>query len=585
MFWRRVKQYSSRPLLLVKQGMSYRSISWQELGEKVMNLALSLSREGLNPDDKVGIIAPNRQEWIISDLATLACRAVVVPLHPQLPPQILVQLLSNLNLKILFLPNFTLIKKLEQAAGGKLAIEKIICFDTPLPTGEPGTTLREILKKGKEPCKCSIRGFEKLIEQGKAEELATFSYTEGVTGIPKAAKFTHHNLLEACRDYQKVFSVSEKDTLVSGLSLSCILERSLCYYFILYQGGQIAYPEGETGVISTLREVQPTILSGHPKFYQRLYNHLLERIDRLPRLKRKLLHFLLSQRIKSFREYKKEKHLLSSLKQNILYYPFLRNLKKLLNTHLRYFISNVNLPCRFIEFFQALGINFIGGYHLTEATGLVTANTESNFKLGTQGQPFPRVKIKTTPDGELLVKSSNFSQGYHQTELEEELSHNAWFTTGDLGYFDEDNFLIVSGRKDDIIHLTSGIKINPQEIELALIEDKYISNAVVFGNNQSYLVALIVPNFENLKKFAQENKISWITLPELVAHAKIQTFITSRIAMRLTSFPLSHQVKKFILLHRPLAVEENELTPHFCLRRQVIAEKFKSEIEKLYQEK
>ncbi|RMF47579.1 MAG: long-chain fatty acid--CoA ligase [Deltaproteobacteria bacterium] len=416
------------------------------------------------------------------------------------------------------------------------------------------------------------------------EDLASIVYTSGTTGPPKGAMLTHDNILSAVEAAAETFSIDTGDSCLSFLPLSHVFERVDGYYFMLIQGATINYAESIDSVPTNLQEVKPTLVISVPRLFEKMYARVMERVTSGPWLKKQIFFAALKACTRELHLMQEGRpvpkalaHICALARDKVF-----SKLREPLGGRIRFFVSGgAPLAQNVAEFFLAAGLPIYEGYGLTETCAGIAANCEGHVRLGTVGRCFPGTEVSLAEDGEILIRGKTVFKGYWQDPARTaEAIQDGWFRTGDIGTIDRDDYLRITDRKKDLIITAGGENIAPQLIENSLKEDKFIANAFVFGNRKPYLVGLLVPNFENLEKYARLKKIPYLDHCSLVTHPAILDLIRRRIDRIQSGQPGFMHIKRFTLLSRDFS--GREITPTLKLKRKVIRENFSDLIEGMY---
>lgn len=585
MFFNRAEKYRMKTALRFKSQGKYNDVDYAEFALIVRCLAIALKKLGIGKGDRVAIVSENRPEWLYADLATLALGAVTVPIYPTGSAKECAFIVSHSETKILFVSTQELWMRLESDLKQCANLESIILFDevSGLPEVKSFWGLirdeRSRYSKEKDPVDASVA-------QVKRDEIATIIYTSGTTGTPKGVMLTHENILSNCWATSRVVDISERDTALSVLPLSHIFERMAGFYLQIYQGSTIAFAENMKMVGENLLEVRPTVMNAVPRFFEKLYDQILLGIEERGAVVGALFRW-------AFQTGKK----VSCLKQEgrspscFLRAAFLAvqclvfsKIKKKLGGRIRFFISGgAPLSKEIAEFFHALDILVIEGYGLTETSPVISCNRESRYRFGSVGLPLENVQVKIAPDGEICVKGPSVMKGYYKNEeATRAVMSEGWFATGDIGRLDGDGFLYITDRKKDLIKTAAGKYVSPQQVENLLISDNWIQQAFVYGDKRKFIVALIVPEFQELEHCAREHGWSFTSRKDLTGLKEVKGLFGERVNTALKDLAEYEKVKYFALLPEEMSLEKGELTPTLKMKRRVVFEKYQSVIEKLY---
>lgn len=574
--------YAGHPVFREKSNSRFRDIGWDEFVAQLRARGRGLLALSLQPGERVAIMAPNSPQWAWADLAIQACGAISVPVYHTEGLANTLYLLNDSGSRLAFVWSPVVAAELLQNLAAVPALETIILLNGELP--DPRILPLEQFLRPPDP---TLDGrFDERLKMGKADDLASIVYTSGTTGTAKGAMLTHRNFLSNIRSCRTLFDISPRDTCLSFLPLSHVFERMAGYYMMLRKGATIAYAEGIDSVPLNLKEVRPTLLISVPRLYEKMYARIMERVVSSPWPKRKLflaaLHLCRQQVAaeQSGRTLAPGPRLLAAAARRLLH----TRLQEPLGGQLRYFVSGGAPLARDVaEFFLAAGIPVYEGYGLTETSPVLTANTAQALRLGTVGRPIPGTRIRIAADGEILAAGPGVFQGYWQRPEESAaVLIDDWFHTGDVGRLDADGFLAITDRKKDLIITASGENIAPQAIENRLKTDKFIANALVCGDRRPFLTALLVPNFDNLIRYARLKQIDFLSMCDLVNHPRILELLRRRVEHLQAGQPKFQQVKRFTLLSRDFSAEGGEVTPTLKVRRQAVSEKFRHLIDSMY---
>ncbi len=574
--------YAGRPVFREKTDGRYLDIGWDEFVAQLRARARGLLALALQPGERAAVMAPNSPQWAWADLAIQSCGAVTVPIYHTEGLDNTLYLLSDSGSRLLFVWSPLVAAELLQRLDELPVLETVILLNGRLE--HPRVIPLETFLR--QPDAALDRLLDERLTMARADDLASIVYTSGTTGTAKGAMLTHRNFLSNIRACHTLFDISPRDTCLSFLPLSHVFERMAGYYMMLRQGATIAYAEGIDSVPLNLREVRPTLLISVPRLYEKMYARTMERVLSSPWPKRKLfvgaLH-LCRRRVAA-----------DQAGQSLA--PWLRipaaaarallhaRLQEPLGGRLRYFVSGGAPLARDVaEFFLAAGIPIYEGYGLTETSPVIAANTARALRLGTVGRPIPGTRVRLAADGEILAAGPGVFPGYwNRPEQTAEVLIDGWFHTGDVGILDSDGFLAITDRKKDLIITAAGENIAPQAIESRLKADKFIANAMVCGDRRPFLTALLVPNFDNLIRYAHLKNIDFLTMCDLVNHPRILQLLRRRVEHLQAGLPGFRQVKRFTLLSRDFSAEGGEITPTLKIRRQIVTDKFRHLIDSMY---
>ncbi len=579
------KNYQKEALMLVKKEGQYRPISTAEFCGRVRNISAGLRELGLKKEDKLIILSENRPEWVMVDLATVCMGAVTVPIYTSLTPEQIKYIITDSEARFVVCSSQDMWKKLEAIKNELPLVDRYIMFEDQTLAGV--LSLKEVEERGARLNQQSPEDFERIALSVGPEDLATIIYTSGTTGIPKGAMLTHYNLVSNVQALRSIIEFTDKDTALSFLPLSHVLER-MCTFAWIYVGATIAYAESLDTVAQNLIEARPTIMVSVPRLFDKFYARVIDNVLSSSNLKKKIFFWAL----KVGRKYAQKKinrekiSFCLKYKYRLAFRLVFSKIVEKTGGRVRFFVSGgAPLSRDIAEFFYAMGILIIEGYGLTETSPVIAVNRLEDFRFGTVGKILPGVEVKIAADGEIWARGPNVMKGYFKKEAEtREAFEDGWFKTGDIGFLDKDGYLVITDRKKDIIVTAGGKNVAPQPIENTIKTSPYIANAVVVGTHRKFVSALIVPDFEKLEKYAQENSIAYRNRQELIARPDIYEFFMKEIDRLTPHLAPYEKIKKIAILEKDFEIEAGEMTPTLKVRRKIVEEKYREVIDRLYAE-
>ncbi len=582
-----VARYGEETALKYKQGGAYHDISWRTFGESVRHVALGLSKLGVVRGDRVAILSENRPEWPISDLAILSEGAITVPIYQTNTARQVAYILNNAEAKVAIVSTAEQLQKIKEAGSDLTFLEKVVVMDR-VSDGDviPFDLLRQM---GKELHEQQPDLFQQHVVRAVTSDTATIIYTSGTTGDPKGVMLTHGNILFNCDAAPSVVPLSHEDMSLSFLPLSHVFERTVGQFLLIFNGVTIAYAESVDTVAENMGEVRPTLMISVPRLYEKMQARVLDKVKEGPAIRQKIFFWGIGvgRKLMPYRLAGKGGPLLLRLGYAVAERLVFSKIKERLGGRLRYFISGgAPLSQEIAEFFYAAGVTIVEGYGLTETSPVITANRYDRIRFGTIGVPLDGVEVKIAEDGEILTRSPSVMKGYFRNEqaTRDAIDEEGWFHTGDVGVIDEDRFVTITDRKKDIIVTSGGKNVSPQNIEIILTMDPYISQVVVYGDRRKYLTALVVPEFE---KLVQEMKVKGFqpaSNKELVEDPRAYAFMMARVEALQKDLARYEKIKKIALLDQELTQENGEITPTMKVRRKTITAKYGALLDSLYKE-
>ncbi len=584
LFLNTLKTYPKDDLMAAKIEGRYAPISTEEFGRRVKHLSLGLADLGLGQGDKLVIFSENRPEWTITDFAALCAGAVTVPIYTSLMPEQVKYIINDSDARIVVCSNRNLWLKVEAVRAELPSVHHFILIDEEGPQGV--VSLSEVMARGKTIAAADPGRFEKRALAVKPGDLASIIYTSGTTGIPKGVMLTHGNFVSNSKALDAVTEFSVKDTVLSFLPLSHVLERMTTFSWI-YKGASIYYAESIETVAENLLEVRPTIMISVPRLFDKIYAKVMDNVLAQSPLKRKIFFWALGVGKKYGARKIRHQPIpwWLGLRRKIAAKLVFGKIVEKTGGRVHFFVSGgAPLSGDVAEFFYAIGITILEGYGLTETAPVLTCNTFDRMKFGTVGPPVPEVEIKIAPDGEILAKGPNVMKGYYKKEQEtREAMEGGWFHTGDIGHFDEEGFLVITDRKKDILITAGGKNVSPQPIENTLKANPYVQTAVVVGGGRKFISALIVPNYDKLEAYAKAKGIPFGSRKELVGREEITSFMLAEVNRATPNLASYERIKKIVLLDRDFDAD-TELTPSLKVKRHIVEKVFKPLIDLLYKD-
>lgn len=589
-FYDSANRYSAKAALKEKVNGVYRSITYQEMKERVEQVAVFLLDSSLDTGDRVALLSENRPEWPIVDMGMISAGMVNVPIYPTLTASQVAYILNDSGSKGIVVSSAAQLDKVRTLLKDCPQLEWVVCLDDCHEIELQGVRLldyKTLLAEGESLLKTKRAELDARLQLAKPSDTVSIVYTSGTTGNPKGVMLSHSNFASNAVAAAEAMGFNYNQTSLSFLPLSHVLER-VVNYVMQYCGATIAYAESIDTIGDNLQEVKPSAFVAVPRVFEKIYTRILQNIENDKPLKRKIFYWALgigkqasvyTTRGKSMPTTLAAKH---ALADKLVF----SKIRARTGGNLEFAVSGgAPLMKELAEFFFAVGINIYEGYGLTETSPVICINRPKYVKPGTVGQAIEHVEVKIAEDGEILARGPNIMQGYFNNPeaTAEVINQDGWFHTGDIGEIDEEGFLKITDRKKEIIVMSNGKNVAPQPVENKLKTSPYIEQAVLVGNNQKYMAALIYPNFEALEKAAKEQGFK-AESPEEVAHSKaVQDFLRKEIDQLTEEFARYEKVKKFALLTEEMTQENDCLTPTLKLKRRVIQSKYESLIHSLFE--
>ena len=588
LFFDAVAKYDKPDALQHKVNGTFQPISSQTLADRVRRVALGLRELGVQPGDRVAILSENRPEWAIADYACVTSGVADVPLYPNLPAEQAAYIIRDSGAVALFVSDAAQAAKIAGVRNGLPSLRTIITFAGERHAGVEHT-LAELEANGAVVDDDAHRvAYRAAADAVKPNDVATFIYTSGTTGEPKGVMLTHDNLFSNTLASAAAIPFGEGEVGLSFLPLSHIFERMGGHYLMFHVGCSIAYAESMDTVPIDMQTVRPTLVLSVPRLYEKMYARVLENALAGGAVKKRIFFWArkVAEQWADVKLTGGEPAGLLALKYRIAQKLVFSKLQARTGGRLRYFVSGgAPLAPEINKFFFAAGLVILEGYGLTETSPVIAVNTPAAFRIGSVGKPLPGVEVKIESDGEILTRGPHVMKGYYNKPdaTRESIDAEGWFHTGDIGVLTDD-FLSITDRKKDIIVTAGGKNIAPQPIESMIKTNKYVSQAVVIGDKRKFPIVLIVPNWEQLEKYAKHKNIIWTDRAQLREMPTIQAKMDKEVRGQFTGLAPFEMPKKIALLEHDFSIERGELTPTLKVKRRVIDKTYKSLIDKLYAE-
>lgn len=566
---------------------AWRSISSQQFHHQVAAVAQNLLNWGIRKGDRVAILSENRPEWAVADFATLLVGAVTVPLYTTLTPGQTSVLLQDSGARIIFLSSQRQLDKILSVVS-QTRLEKIVLMDdTELPAASVACDkFAELVQNARSNLSPQIAAQARSVAP---DELATIVYTSGTTGDSKGAMLTHGNIASNIS-----YSLSECEIHPGMVSVSflplCHITARHVDFALLYHAVTLAYCPFIEQLPKVLVEVRPSVFVAVPRVYEKIYAQAVQKSKGFPR------HKIFDWAFAVGHEHKPEVlagETPRSIPWKLANKLVFSKLREGMGGRVEIFISGgAPLGRELAEWYADAGIRIHEGYGLTETSPVIAVNTPSHHRIGTVGRTLPNIEVRIAEDGEILVRGPSIFRGYWQRPAETaqafvgglpgDPATDGWFKTGDIGNIDGDGYLSVTDRKKDLIKTSGGKFIAPQPIESSLKLNPLVSSAAILGDKRKFAVAMISPNFATLEDWARSHQIAFSTRLELIGRpevTKLYEGIVEKINETLARF---EKLKRVLLIAEEFTVENGALTPTMKLRRRVIEERYRRQIEELY---
>lgn len=571
-----VSRFADRKALSFNSGDGLTHITYADLWEQVRSVRRGLSALGMVRGDRLAILSYNCVEWAVSDLAAHSLGAVTVPIYHTLPPAQVEYLVRDSHASILVVEDGKQFAKVEQVRASLGDVKHIVVMHGDAPDG--AITFPQLIERGGS-CEATDADLDTEAERISPNDLATLIYTSGTTGEPKGAMLSHRALLHTSWAARDIVDLDEHDVFLSFLPLCHVVERVGGHYLPLTLGAHIIYSGGPFTVASEIAGVRPTVFLCVPRLYEAIQDRVLEVIRKAPPLRRAVAGWALRVGGGYAEAVRTQSAISPWLKAcyglaDRLALSAIRD--RATGGRVRFLVSGgAPLSASTFAFFDSIGVRILEGYGLTEFP-VISLNRPNKRCPVTVGQPLRDVEVKVGADGEIMARGPSLMDGYYgkPEATAEAINSEGWFLTGDIGEISADGVIRITDRKKDIIVLANGKNVAPQPIEARLKLSQYISEAVILGDKQAVLFALIVPQFELLAQWAQEQGIAADDRQALVERPEVKQLIKQEVASANAELADFERIKRFELITTPFSIESGELTPTLKVRRRVVSERY-----------
>ncbi len=622
--WQVAAQSHASAFRVKKADGSWISWSWAVYGAEVRALSRSLANAGVQKGDRVAILSGNRPEYFITDLALLSLRAVPLPIYHTDSPEQVGQILYQSEAIGLFCENTAELDKIHQIRKRLPHLRLLARFTTKeessadtetRTTGQPTAAQMAHEQAAENTCRDDYYNYKELIEEGRRldaanpeayeadckrvtpEDLITLIYTSGTTGAPKGVILTHTNIAWTINSVTQRDGIGSRNVpyrVLSYLPLAHVIARSIDYYAALHYGGETWFGGGVSFLREDLPACRPTLFIAPPRVYEKFQEALIQHSHELGFFQKNLFHTAIAngQQVTQALSLNTSPVLHDRVLRPVFNKLVLAKVRKQLGldqVHADIYAGSAPIAKKTLFFFHALGLPLKNSYGMSEACLAITMqphdDPQLSAKLGTVGTVVPGGELKISDESEILYRGSNvFGSYWKNPEDTAKTLINGWLHTGDLGELDEDGYLTITGRKKDLIITASGHNISPQGIETALAADKHIDHAIVVGDRQEYLSALITIDTKNINQWAKRQGIdlSEIRPEELPDQPAVKNLVQKKIDKVNKTVALSEQIKRFTILPESFSLENALITPSMKTKREAIQKQFAGLIESMY---
>ncbi len=581
----RVAQDGAKTALKYKKSEQWESISWATFGEQLDALSLALLSCGIGVQDKVGIYSNNMPQWTTADIGALQLRAVTVPIYPTNTASQAAYIVNDSDIKVLFVGEQAQYDAAISIWDQCEQLELIVAMsnDIQIQADTKSLSWDAFMSLGQSHHKAELI---QRVEEIALDDLITLIYTSGTTGQPKGVMLTYENIAAQLEGHDRRLGLTPQDVSLCFLPLSHVFERAWTFY-VLYKGAVNCYLKDTFQVREALADIRPTVMSAVPRFYEKIYSAIHEKVSKAPVIRQALFYWAVNAGAKMAECQRSDT-------QPSLWLRYNHKLAdKLVLSKLRTLLGgNINfMPCGGAKldetigrFFHSIGINVKLGYGMTETTATVSCWADGPFDPDSIGTPMPGAEVKIGDNNEILVRGPMVMKGYYKLpkETANTFDEQGFLKTGDAGHIDDNGNVFITDRIKELMKTSVGKYIAPQIIEGTLGKDHFIEQIAIIADTRKFVSALIVPCFDSLEAYAQGLNIKYHDRMDLIKHSQVVEMFESRLEGLQQELAKFEQVKKFTLLPNAFSMDSGELTPTLKLRRKVIIERYQNEIEEMY---
>lgn len=590
---RRAEKYGDKVALKYRdyETSQWIPITWNQFSQIVRQVANALIELGVQEEENIGIFSQNKPECLYVDFGAFANRAVTIPLYATSSPAQAQYIINDAQIRYIFVGEQFQYDAAFSVFGFCQSLQQLIIFDRAVvrdPRDMTSIYFDEFLETGKALPNNDI--VEERTSRASDDDLANILYTSGTTGEPKGVMLHHSNYMEAFRIHDiRLVDMTDQDVSMNFLPLTHVFEKAWTYLCI-HKGVQICINLRPVDIQTTIKEIRPTLMCSVPRFWEKVYAGVQEKIAQETGLKKAMmLDAIKVGKIHNIDYLRKGKTppLMNQLKYKFYEKTVYALLKKTIGIENGNFFPTAGaaVPDEICEFVHSVGINMLVGYGLTESTATVSCFLNKGYEIGSVGTIMPDVEVKIGEENEILLRGKTITKGYYKKAeaTAAAIDKDGWFHTGDAGYM-KDGQLYLTERIKDLFKTSNGKYISPQALETKLTIDRYIDQIAIIADQRKFVSALIVPVYGFVKDYAKEKGIEYKDMEELLQHPKVIGLFRARIDTLQQQFAHYEQVKRFTLLPEPFSMERGELTNTLKLKRPVVAKNYKELIDKMYEE-
>ncbi|MGW3547170.1 AMP-dependent synthetase/ligase [Janibacter hoylei] len=569
-------------------GIAWDELTWAQLGDRVWQLAAGLVDLGIRPEDRVSLASSTRIEWVLADYAIMAAGAATTTIYPTSISDDVAFIVDNSGSRVVIAEDAEQVGKLRQVRDAIPEVMTVVVVDTDgVDLDDWVISFEDLEARGAALLAAEPGVVDARIDATGPQSLATIIYTSGTTGRPKGVRLRHATWTYQGAAIRSTGMLTPDDVHYLWLPLSHVFAKVLLL-ISTDVGMQTAVDGRIDKIVDNLGEVRPTFMAAAPRIFEKVYGKLSLGMQEEGGAKAKIFDFASA----TARQYSQAQSdgrrpgLLLGLKHKVADKLVFAKVRDRFGGRVRFFISgSAALNTDIAHWFNGAGLPILEGYGLTETSAAATVNRPYALRVGTVGWPNVQTEIKVAEDGEILVRGEHVMEGYHNNPeaTAEVLTEDGWFHTGDIGEVDADGFVKITDRKKDLFKTSNGKYVAPSQIESTFKGlCPYVGQLLVHGENRQFVTALVTLDEEAIQPWAEANGLADAGYTEIVSSMQAREMVQSYVDELNAGLNRHEQIKRFHILGRDLTVEDGELTPSLKLRRKVVADKFKGDIEEMY---
>ncbi|BBX60856.1 AMP-dependent synthetase [Mycobacterium saskatchewanense] len=568
------------------QDHTWESVTWQQVGERVRNLAAGLIALGIAPEDRVALASATRYEWVLVDFAIMCAGAATTTVYPTTHATDVAYIVANSGSRVVVAENQAQLDKLLEHRGELPEVRKVVLIDGN-GDGEWTITLADLEQMGKQLLADSPGAVDERVAAIGPDQLASLIYTSGTTGRPKGVRLSHRSWTYTAAAIDSLGILGPDDLNFLWLPLAHAFGKVMLALPL-----QIGFPTAIDGrverIIDNLATLHPTIMGAAPRIFEKAHARVQEMAAEQGRLTKMMLDWAVGvgRKVSDARQAGRKPSLASMVAYKVADRLVLSTIRERFGGRLRFFVSAAAALDRDVaQWFDAVGIAVLEGYGLTETAAASFINRPNAYRFGTVGHPFPATEARIADDGEILLRGPGVMSAYHDLPdaTAEALDEQGWFHTGDIGEIDDDGYLRITDRKKDMFKTSQGKYVAPSAIDAKFKGlCPYVSEVVVYGEGKPYCVALISLDTEAITDWAGKSGLAGKSFAEIAADERTEELIAGYVDALNLELNRWEQIKKFVIADREFTIESGDLTPSMKLRRKVVIEKFADRLSALY---